>query len=73
MTITTTYKTNHNGTGQILAKGAGRQRTVAYNDAHSPEWNHGNAAGELALALGLAWHDDIAHGYKSATVHTFKF
>jgi hypothetical protein len=52
MNITTKYQTNANGTGQILAKGAGKQRTVAYNQERTPDWNHGNAAGVLANALG---------------------
>lgn len=51
MNITTTYVTNGNGAGQIRATGSGRQRTVAYDHAYSPEWNHGNAAGTLALVL----------------------
>lgn len=51
MNITTTYKTNASGTGQILAKGGGKQRTVAYDDSHSVNYNHGTAAGALVLAL----------------------
>jgi len=51
MNITTTKKNNHNGTAQILAKGGGRQRTVSYDSSKSIEWNHGNAAGTLALVL----------------------
>lgn len=51
MNITTTKKNNHNGTPQILAKGNGKQRTVSYDLSKSIEWNHGNAAGTLALVL----------------------
>lgn len=51
MNITTTYTSNGNGRSQIRATGAGRQRTVSYDQSRSPEWNHGNAAGTLALVL----------------------
>lgn len=51
MRITTTYKTNHNGTGQILAKSAGKQRTLTYDPALSVARNHGLAAGTLACVL----------------------
>lgn len=51
MRITTTYKTNAKGTGQILARGNGKQRTVAYDQALSSRANHGSAAGTLALVL----------------------
>lgn len=51
MRINTKYQTNANGRGQILATGAGRQRTSNYDDAKSLRWNHGNAAGTLALVL----------------------
>jgi hypothetical protein len=53
MTITTTYKTNLNGTGKITAKGGGKQRTINYDHSRSIHQNHGDAAGVLALALGL--------------------
>lgn len=72
MNITTKYKTNHNGTGQIVAKGGGRQRTVNYNPAQSPEWNHGEAAGTLAAVLGLTWKDNIVHEPDNGR-HTFTF
>lgn len=49
--IRTQYKTNNNGTGQILAKGGGKQRTVAFDPALSSDRNHGLAAGTLALVL----------------------
>lgn len=43
----------------ILARGAGKQRTVAYDPSKSADWSHGNAAGVLGLALGLSWSDNI--------------
>ena len=61
MQIRTEYRTNATGKGQILAKCRGSQRTVSYDHDHTPEWNHGNAAGVLALALGLAWSDEATH------------
>lgn len=51
MKITTAYKTNAKGTGQIVAKLAGMQRTVTYDHAHTAEWNHGTAAGTVVLAM----------------------
>lgn len=51
MRITTRYTSNNNGTGQVLAKGGGKQRTVNWNHIKSNDWNHGNAAGTLALVL----------------------
>ena len=73
-TITTKYSNkNLMGTGQIVAKGAGRQRTVNYNHAKSSEWNHGVAAGTLAVVLGLKWSDGITHmGFNDGT-HKFNF
>ena len=72
-TLTTTYRTDARGAGKVTAKGAGRQRTVAYDQAVSAERNHGNAAGELAKALGLPWSDGITHmGFNDGT-HKFNF
>lgn len=51
MIIRTSYKTNANGRGQILAKGGGKQRTVSVDLSKSSDWNHGNAAGTLIVAL----------------------
>lgn len=73
MKIVTTYKTNANGRSQILAKGAGRQRTINFEDADSFPRNHGNAAGELGLALGLSWHDGITHEVTDNGRHVFNF
>lgn len=50
MNITTTYKTNHNGRSQILAKGGGKQRTISFDAARSFDYNHGAAAGILLRA-----------------------
>jgi len=51
MRIHTTIVHNANGTAQVKATGAGRQRTIAYDHALSHERNHGEAAGTLALVL----------------------
>ena len=51
MRIVTELVHNHNGTAQVRAKGAGKQRTIAYDHALSHERNHGLAAGTLALVL----------------------
>lgn len=50
--ITTTYKTNAKGTGQIVAKGGGKQRTINYDHSKSVRENHREAAGALAGRLG---------------------
>jgi hypothetical protein len=44
MRVTTTYKANGKGTGQIVAKGNGRQRTAPYDHSLSVAANHGQAA-----------------------------
>jgi hypothetical protein len=49
--ITTTYTTNKDGAGRIVAKGAGKQKTVPYNHERTPSQNHGDAAGELVKTL----------------------
>lgn len=52
MRITTKYTTNPNsGAGKIVAKAAGKQRTVQYDPAKSRETNHAAAAGALAKVL----------------------
>lgn len=51
MRIVTAYKANDKGTGQIVAKGQNRQRTVNYDHSLSREANFGSAAGTLALVL----------------------
>lgn len=51
MNITTTIVHNHKGTAQVVAKGQGKQRTIAYDHEVTHERNHGNAAGTLALVL----------------------
>jgi hypothetical protein len=64
--IRTAYK-NVNGTPKVLATIDGvqghkrRQRTVAWDLSKSTDWNHGNAAGVLAQAVGLGWHEGIEH------------
>lgn len=62
VTITTQYTTNDKGAGKIVAKGGGKQRTVAYDHSLTPSQNHGAAAGTLGLVLGfLAEAADITH------------
>lgn len=51
MNITTKHTSNASGRGQVIAKGGGKQRTVAWDHSKSNDWNHGNAAGTLALVL----------------------
>lgn len=57
LSITTSYTSNASGAGRIVAKGNGKQRTVAYDHSKSPAWNYGNAAGTLGLVL---WQGDSA-------------
>lgn len=52
MNITTEYKTNAKGTGQIVAKGGGRQRTMDYQHSLSVRENHRVAAGAVAALHG---------------------
>ena len=58
--IRTAYK-NVNGTPKVVARCDGKQRTVNFDAAKSSAANHGTAAGTLALALDLPWHDGIEH------------
>lgn len=53
MKIRTAYKTNGSGTGQIVAKGGGKQRTVTYDHRMTAAENHGAAAGVLANVFGF--------------------
>lgn len=72
MNIKTKYKTNDNGTAQIVAKSNGKQRTVNVDHSKSLNWNHGNAAGTLARALEFPVPRDIAHeSNESGSEHTF--
>lgn len=70
MNIKTNAKTNAKGTLQIVAKGGGKQKTVNVDPAHSADQSHGDAAGTLALTLGLKWSDSITHTVSGDT-HTF--
>lgn len=72
MNITVKATSNNSGRPQRIAKGGGRQRTVSVDLSKSDDWNAGNAAGTLALALGLEWHDGITHEVTD-TGHLFKF
>lgn len=77
--ITTTYTTNSKGAGRIVAKGAGKQKTVPYNHERTPGQNHGDAAGELLKTLvrpdrrGFLMQtakvsDDLEHGRMRFTI-----
>jgi hypothetical protein len=73
-TIIRTEYRNVNGTPKVTARGAGRQKTIPFDLAVSSERNHGNAAGELALLLGLSWSNAIEHDSNdSGTKHGFAF
>lgn len=50
-TITSTTTSNASGATVIIAKGAGRQRTVKSDPSHGVYWNHGAAVGTLLHAL----------------------
>lgn len=73
--IRTAYNTHPtSGASRITAKGGGRQRTIQFDPAKSSDRNHGEAAGTLALVLGLDWHDGITHDMNdSGTKHGFQF
>lgn len=72
MNITTTYTTRANGSGIIVAKGGGKQKTASYDPSHSAPYNHGAAAGFLlstmvkrsdrARVAASATHDDLGNG-----------
>lgn len=71
--ITTKHISNANGRGQVLAKGAGKQRTVSWLHEFNSDRNHGLAAGALAEVLGLAWSDTITHEVVNTDTHKFTF
>lgn len=71
--IHTKTTSNASGRSQVIAKGGGRQRTVSVDQSKSNDWNHGNAAGTLGLALGLTWRDGISHRQSDdGTEHMFE-
>lgn len=49
--ITTTYTSNAQGAGRVVAKGHGKQKTVPTNPAYSPDQNHAAACGALLNLL----------------------
>lgn len=51
LTIATTHTSNNSGTGVIVAKGQGKQRTVQVNHALSDDANRGAAVGALLEVL----------------------
>ena len=71
-TVIRTQYVNVNGTPKVVAKGKGKQRTIPFDLARSSDYNHGHAAGTLAVALGLNWHGGIIHDSNDAgTQHGF--
>ena len=73
MIITTKYTVNDKGAGRVVAKGNGKQRTLPFDHGSSIGWNHGQAAGHLALALGLKWTDNVVHVSQDDQTHKFIF
>lgn len=71
LNITTTLVHNDKGVAKIVAKGAGKQRTINYDHGVSHERNHGTAAGTLALALGLSDSPEIQHETVDGRKHRF--
>lgn len=73
--IRTSYSTHPvSGAARIVAKGAGKQRTVAFDHSRTMAENHGLAAGTLALVLGLSDSPDIGHDQnESGTKAGFSF
>jgi hypothetical protein len=53
MNIKTKYQTNSKGTGQVIAKARGKQRTIPYDHGMNLPRNHGVAAATIARALGV--------------------
>lgn len=51
MNITTTYGSRANGSGIVVAKGGGKQKTVSFDPERTPGQNHGDAAGELLKSI----------------------
>jgi len=49
MRVRTRYKSNAEGTGQIVATLGNRQKTVTYDHARSNAANHGLAAGAVII------------------------
>lgn len=73
-TIRTAQTSNASGRTQVVAKGAGKQRTVSWQQDKSTAWNHGYAAAHLAVVLGLTYHDGVTHTMNEAgTKHEFTF
>ena len=71
--ITVKPTSNANGRAQRIATGAGKQRTVSLDFSKSDDWNAGNAAGTLALVLGLKWHDGITVERIAGSAYRFVF
>lgn len=71
MRIVTKHTSNASGRSQVIAKGHGRQRTVSVDLSKSADWNHGIAAGTLALTFDAEWHDGISHVAKDDGSHVF--
>jgi hypothetical protein len=74
LTIRTQRKSNANGRSVIVAKGGGKQRTIPVDLNRGSDYNHGAAAGTLAVALGVKWHPGVLHtSNDSGTQQSFFF
>lgn len=71
LNITTKFVHNDLSGPKIVAKGAGKQRTVAYDHSLSSDANHGVAAGTLMQALDVRWNDETTHEVMSDNRHRF--
>lgn len=72
--VKTAYKANKNGTGVIVAKVGGKQRTVKYDHGMSIQANHAAAAGAvLNVVLDDVQQAKVRHpsGAQRVTVATF--
>lgn len=70
MKIVTRHTSNAAGRGQVIAKGNGKQRTISWDHSKSADWNHGAAAGTLAVALVGKHTGPDADQVVSTAIHT---
>jgi len=52
--ITTTFTTTANGSARVVARGAGKQRTVVFDHSLSPQRNHVEAVASLIAGTNQA-------------------
>lgn len=72
LSITTTKFNNDSGAPKVKATAGKRQKTVSYDLSRSSDWNHGNAAGALLLAMdekdGTTLGNEFVIGLHQGTV-----